>query len=62
MAYEKQNFTNGQTLTAEHLNHIEDGLHELSNVQPDYDQNDSTAADYIKNRPFYSEKKNKDFR
>ena len=24
-------------------------------VQPDYNQNDSTAADYIKNRPFYSE-------
>lgn len=61
MAYEKQNFTNGQTLTAEHLNHIEDGLHELSNVQPDYDQNDSTAADYIKNRPFYSEKKTRTF-
>lgn len=24
-------------------------------IQPDYNQNDSTAADYIKNRPFYSE-------
>lgn len=24
-------------------------------VQPDYAQNDSTASDYIKNRPFYSE-------
>ena len=24
-------------------------------VQPDWNQNDSTAADYIKNRPFYSE-------
>ena len=23
-------------------------------VQPDYNQNDSTAADYIKNRPFYT--------
>ena len=22
-------------------------------VQPDYNQNDSTASDYIKNRPFY---------
>ncbi len=26
MAYEKQNFTDGQVLTAEHLNHIEDGI------------------------------------
>ena len=24
-------------------------------VQPDWNQNDSTAADYVKNRPFYSE-------
>ena len=24
-------------------------------IQPDYNQNDSTAPDYIKNRPFYSE-------
>lgn len=26
MSYEKQNFTDGQTLTAAHLNHIEDGI------------------------------------
>ena len=26
MAYEKQNFIDGQVLTAEHLNHIEDGI------------------------------------
>lgn len=26
MAYTKQNFEDGQTLTAEHLNHIEDGI------------------------------------
>lgn len=26
MSYEKQNFTNGQVLTAAHLNHIEDGI------------------------------------
>lgn len=26
MSYEKQNFTNGQILTAAHLNHIEDGI------------------------------------
>lgn len=26
MAYEKQNFTDGQTLKAEHLNHMEEGI------------------------------------
>lgn len=26
MTYEKQNFIDGQVLTAEHLNHIEDGI------------------------------------
>lgn len=31
MAYEKQNFVDGQVLTAEHLNHIEDGLVALCN-------------------------------
>lgn len=34
MAYEKQNFKDGNVLTAEHLNHIEDGIHEL-NVEID---------------------------
>lgn len=29
--------------------------HELRSGIPDYNQNDSTAADYIKNRPFYVE-------
>ena len=28
---------------------------EKINVQPNYNQNDSTASDYIKNRPFYEE-------
>ena len=28
MSYEKQNFTNGQVLTAEHMNHIEEGVFE----------------------------------
>lgn len=27
-------------------------------VQPDWNQNDSTATDYVKNRPFYSETRN----
>ena len=30
MAYQKQTFTAGQTLTAAHMNHIEDGLYDLS--------------------------------
>ena len=30
-----------------------DGSGSDAGVQPDYNQNDSTAADYIKNRPFY---------
>ena len=28
--------------------------HEKPAVQPDWDQNDETAADYVKNRPFYT--------
>ena len=27
---------------------------DIANVQPDWNQNDETAADYIKNRPFYT--------
>lgn len=30
--------------------------HEKPAVQPNWEQNDATAADYIKNRPFYEEK------
>ena len=30
MAYEKQTFTNGMTLTAAHLNHIEEGIYNVS--------------------------------
>lgn len=32
-----------------------DGSGSDAGIQPDYNQNDSTAADYIKNRPFYEE-------
>ena len=32
MAYQKQNFTDGQVLTAEHLNHIEDGISAMDEV------------------------------
>ena len=31
MSYQKQNFTNGQVLTAEHMNHIEDGIYQVVN-------------------------------
>lgn len=31
MSYEKQNFVNDQTLTADHLNHIEDGIEAIDN-------------------------------
>ena len=32
MADKKQNFTDGQVLTAEHLNHIEDGISAMDEV------------------------------
>lgn len=30
MSYEKQNFVDDQILTADHLNHIEDGIERLN--------------------------------
>ena len=30
MSYEKQNFQSGQILKAEHLNHMEDGIEQIS--------------------------------
>lgn len=32
MAYKKQNFTDGQVLTAEHLNHIENGISAMDEI------------------------------
>ena len=32
MAYQKQNFTDGQVLTAEHLNHIESGISAMDEI------------------------------
>lgn len=32
MAYQKQNFTDGQVLTAEHLNHIENGISAMDEI------------------------------
>ena len=54
MAYEKQNFVDGNVLKAEHLNHMEEGI-ERASTQPDWNQNDETAADYVKNRTHYAE-------
>lgn len=34
MTYVKQNFRSGQTLKAEHLNHIEEGIKEIENKIP----------------------------
>ena len=56
MSYVKQEWKTGDKITAEKLNHMENGIAE--GVQPDYNQNDSSAADFIKNRPFYSETEN----
>lgn len=33
MSYEKQNFTDGQVLKAEHLNYIEDALAKVANAE-----------------------------
>ena len=43
-------YDGSQPLTIE----IPSGDGSAGNVQPDYNQNDSTAADYLKNRPFYT--------
>lgn len=51
MAYTKQDFEDGQVLTAEHLNNMEQGI-EDAGTQPDWNQTDETAADFIKNKPF----------
>ena len=32
MAYQKQNFTDGQVLTADHLNHIENGISAMDEI------------------------------
>ena len=53
MAYEKQNFTNGQILTAEHLNYIEDGIEEIAEQTDIYvgeseaEANDSGAIVWV---------------
>ena len=44
MGYIKQNFVSGQTLRADHLNHIEDGIVSISEAGCDWD--------LMENKPF----------
>lgn len=57
MSYKKQNFTDGQVLKAEHLNHIEDGIYSkvrgngikaiVKLTQEEYDAMASHSADTL---------------
>lgn len=49
MSYTKQNFEDGQVLTAQHLNNMEDGIKAVSEEIADYSWND------LKDRPFGDE-------
>ena len=62
MAFEKKVWLGGDTVTAAHLNRIENGIMEAMEsggsgageaVLPDWNENDPTSAAYIRNRPFY---------
>lgn len=54
-SYTKQVWTDGDVITAEKLNHMEDGIaNGGATTTPDWDENDSTSSSYIANRPFYS--------
>lgn len=65
MSLNKVNYVHGQTIiSAQNMNDIQDEVIRLREnqiylnnqmiIQPDYEQNDSAAIDYIKNRPFYN--------
>lgn len=65
MSLNKVNYVNGQTvISAQNMNDIQDEVIRLREnqiylnnqmiIQPNYEQNDDTAIDYIKNRPFYN--------
>lgn len=47
MSYEKQNFTDGQVLKAEHLNHIENGLIELEKTNSTFSSSNNTLSNII---------------
>jgi hypothetical protein len=64
MDYIKKEFKAGDILSALDLNNMGDGIEEaiglaedaaLKGAQADYNENDSTSASYIKNRPFYED-------
>lgn len=60
MSYEKQNFTSGMLLTADHLNHMEEGIVNASTqtsggTQSDWSINDESNNAYVKNRTHYCE-------
>ena len=56
MSYAKQTWVKGEKVTSTKLNHMEEGIASGgSGAQSDYNQNNSHAEDYIKNRPFYGE-------
>lgn len=50
MSYEKQDFKDGQTLNAEHLNHIEDGIDQLFNSKIDKQEGYSLVSDNEKTK------------
>lgn len=55
-SYTKQVWADGDIITAEKLNHMEDGIANGGNTAtPDWNENDDTSSSYIANRPFYSE-------
>lgn len=51
MAYERQNFTNGQVLTAEHLNHIEQGIEDAHDAAVTDEQIAAAVAAYMAENP-----------
>ena len=56
MSYEPKVWIRGEKITKEKLNRMEDGIANMSSgVQSDYNQNNNSTEDYIKNRPFYGE-------
>lgn len=56
MAYECQNFKDGQVLTAQCLNKMEKGIEEACKTGgADFAENDPNGEGYIKNRTHYSE-------
>ena len=54
MSYDKHSWASKEVISTTKLNHIEDGIEDLNTrivIQSDWDQTDSEADDYIKNKP-----------